>query len=997
MRLLLTITAVLWGVFPSFSQSSWRIDKLTTADGLSQGYIYNIYQDKKGFMWIGTHGGLNRYDGYHFKVFQYLPFDAGTLGDNSVFFLKEDTLTRKFWIGGSSCLNEFDPETFTNKRYRYTERQLEFADGIFISREEILLACQSDVLLFNTRSRKFHKMPVLDEDDQPVSISRVENTYTDKLGNHMILSKTGVFFFDPATKTCKRKTPSSPDFSAFYQFEIFNVLHDSKGYYWIATNRNGLIRFEPATNSVNILALPAPLTNESIRFDVVSEDSQGNIWAGSSNGLFKINAVTLSAEYFSTDSKSNALSHPEINVIREDRDHFIWIGTVGGGINKMIPQNAGFKNLFIAGEKPGSNTGTYIMGLQQSGNEVWFMNIWDQVGKADLLTGKTTVLPKRSLPPNYSWYSEGAILRDHDQLVLLNGEAVYRIDQYQQPARITSLPAPGLVHIHHSKNGRTYYMVETSEQKTFCRNDTIYGNEFFYDAADDDKGNIWIGSNKGLIRLSTKDNSITQYQHNDTNANSISSNFIYSLELDNSHENIWMAAYNGGLCSYNIASNTFRHYTKEDGLPDNIVYAIEKDHHGNFWFTTNAGISNYNPQTKIFRSYGKADGLLNDEFNRRSSYKNKDGWIFFGGISGIDYFHPDSIVQKSSLPALAFTDFRVLNKSIPAGSQSSVPTIELDHGDRYIAVEFAAVNFKDQQKIQYAYRLDDNPEWIRLGTQRTISFTDWPAGTHHLYVRSTDGEGIWMNNEIACTIVIHPSWWQSWWFRSAMVLLGLGLMLWGIRAYYSRKLQKQRMSFEKQKAVEQERTRIAMEMHDDLGSGLTSIRYLAEGLTNDAPVQARSTAAKIVSSARLLVDNMNDIIWTMKSDNNTLEETLGYIRKQAADQLENAGIPYHFDFPKQVPPVKLGNEQKRNLLLIAKEVVHNIVKHANATAVNISAEMDEKTLKIIIADNGKGFDPVALPLVGNGLRNISRRAKEMNAKLEITRSEGMTVSVGVDV
>ncbi|HYF31272.1 MAG TPA: two-component regulator propeller domain-containing protein [Chitinophagaceae bacterium] len=1002
-RTLLTILAVCWGMSRGWCQSSWRIDKITTADGLSQGYIYAIHQDKKGFIWIGTHGGLNRYDGYGFKVFQYLPFDANSLGDNSVFFLKEDTATGKFWIGGSSCLNEFDPQTFKNTRYRYTDRQMEFADGIFVNKEEILLACEYDVLLFNTRTRRFVKIPVYDENNKECVISRVENAYTDRKGNHMIMSKTGVFFYDPITRTCNRKTPAGPDFSAFYQYETFNVLHDSRGYYWIATNRNGLVRFEPATRTITKLPLPAHLQNETLRFDVVTEDSQGNIWAGSSNGLFKIHATTLASEYYSTGSQSNALTHPEINVIREDRDHFMWIGTVGGGINKMVPQNAGFKNLFISSDKAGNSAGTYIMGLQQSGNDIWFINIWDQVGKVDLVTGNTTVLPKQALPAGYSWYSEGAIIKDqHGNLALVNGETMYRIG-HKGPARgqVTSPPAPGVLYIYRSRNGRSYYMVKMKAplQKVFCRNDTIYGNHFFYDAQEDDKGNIWIGSSKGLLRFNTKDNSIVQYQHNDKDPKSISSDFIYGVELDNANENVWMAAYNGGLCSYNIASGAFRHYTKEDGLPDNIVYAIEKDDHGNVWFTTNAGITTYNTTTKTFRSYGKADGLLNNEFNRRSSCKNEAGWIFFGGIFGIDYFHPDSVTAMSSagpnLPRLAFTDFRVLNTTVVPGNSDDRPVLELSHGNRYLSVEFAALNYYDQQKIQYAYRLGDSKEWIRLGTRRLISFTDWSPGTHRLHIRSTDGEGIWMNNEIACTIIIHPPWWQTWWFRSAMVVLALGLMLWAIRSYYRRKLQKQRMSFEKQKAVEQERTRIAMEMHDDLGSGLTSIRYLAEGLTADAPVQAKSTAAKIVSSAKMLVDNMNDIIWTMKSDNNTLEETLGYIRKQAADQLENAGIDYSFEFPKTIRAVKLSNEQKRNLLLISKEVVHNIVKHANASHVNIRAVLNDDGLQLTIADNGKGFDPVALPLIGNGLRNIGKRAGEINARLEITRSAGTIVSVQV--
>ena len=125
-----------------------------------------------------------------------------------------------------------------------------------------------------------------------------------------------------------------------------------------------------------------------------------------------------------------------------------------------------------------------------------------------------------------------------------------------------------------------------------------------------------------------------------------------------------MAAYNGGLCSYQIPSGTFQHYSKEDGLADNIVYSIEKDHHGNFWFSSNAGISAYNASTKTFRNYGVADGLLNNEFNRRSSFKNEQGWLFFGGVSGIDYFHPDSIIKSNTTPILAFTISKFLIKII---------------------------------------------------------------------------------------------------------------------------------------------------------------------------------------------------------------------------------------------------------------------------------------------------------------------------------------------
>jgi len=184
-----------------------------------------------------------------------------------------------------------------------------------------------------------------------------------------------------------------------------------------------------------------------------------------------------------------------------------------------------------------------------------------------------------------------------------------------------------------------------------------------------------------------------------------------------------------------------------------------------------------------------------------------------------------------------------------------------------------------------------------------------------------------------------------------------------------------------------------MEMHDDLGSGLTSIRYLAGSLSAQPASEIRIKADRIANSARMLVDSMNDIIWTMKSDNNTLQDVLAYIRKQAAEQLESANIEFSFEFPKNIPVIKLSSEQKRNLLLIAKEAVHNIVKHSKANDVCITAQINDDSLHLKIIDNGNGFDPDAPTQFGNGLKNMHRRAAEMHAQLNISNQAGTTIDV----
>jgi signal transduction histidine kinase len=217
------------------------------------------------------------------------------------------------------------------------------------------------------------------------------------------------------------------------------------------------------------------------------------------------------------------------------------------------------------------------------------------------------------------------------------------------------------------------------------------------------------------------------------------------------------------------------------------------------------------------------------------------------------------------------------------------------------------------------------------------------------------------------------------------------------REYFKRKLQKQRISLEKQQAIEKERTRIAMEMHDDLGSGLTTIRYLAGGLSATMPEGMKNKASKIVNSAQELIDSMNDIIWTIKSDNNSLEELLAYIRKQAAEQLENGAIDYRFDFPNAIPDIKLSSEQKRNLLMISKEAVHNIVKHAMASHVKLKAETRNGILQLSFIDNGRGINIIEKKHSGNGLKNMQRRAEEIGAEMEIRNSQGTTVSVTIHV
>jgi len=228
---------------------------------------------------------------------------------------------------------------------------------------------------------------------------------------------------------------------------------------------------------------------------------------------------------------------------------------------------------------------------------------------------------------------------------------------------------------------------------------------------------------------------------------------------------------------------------------------------------------------------------------------------------------------------------------------------------------------------------------------------------------------------------------------SLLIVSGFIILL---RLYYERKIHLQKALLEKHKAIEQERTRISMEIHDDLGPGLTSIRYLAASLTGDSVQATREKLSKIVSSSNELIENMNDIVWTMKADNNPVSETLSYIRKHAAEQLEYAGINYEFRFPENIS-FELMNKQKRNLLLISKETVHNIIKHAHATMVHFIATTENNLFCLTITDNGKGFTENMNKKTGNGIRNMKARAKEMGGNLEVINKNGTIIKLSFEM
>ena len=229
-----------------------------------------------------------------------------------------------------------------------------------------------------------------------------------------------------------------------------------------------------------------------------------------------------------------------------------------------------------------------------------------------------------------------------------------------------------------------------------------------------------------------------------------------------------------------------------------------------------------------------------------------------------------------------------------------MPVIELKPVERQITIEFASLNYYDQKKIQYAYRLNGD-EWITMGNRHILSFSDLATGDQHLYIRSTNSEGMWLSNEIACLIIVRPWWWQTWWFRIGGVFLAIGLWIAVTRSYYRRKLEKQKVILERRQAVEKERTRIATDMHDDLGANLSRIKFLSEtmGIKKQKQEAIEDEITSIRYYSHEMIDKMGEIVWALNEKNDSLSDLLSYTRSYTVEYLSENGLQSSIETPAQ--------------------------------------------------------------------------------------------------
>ncbi len=811
------------------AQNDISFDRLTTNDGLSQSDINCIYQDEQGYMWFGTHEGLNKYDGYQFKVYNPNPNNVGSINSNLIFDIEGDE-KGNLWIATTgSGLNYFDRTTETFKAYMHDGKDGNSLINNHISKihidskQRLWIATNKGINMLDLRSKEsakvFHKFNLsqefashgldgkiiydiyendknelfivgtgglfkLHENKNQELVFKVLNAelgldnkiiscvIQDKLGRLVIGTSDGLYV--------QRKNSLDAKLIRLADGNYNNIVVDGDGNIWCGTN-NGLLCFSSSTQSgfprlVQRLRYN-PLNENSLSKNVIKSlaiDHTGILWVGTNGGgINKYDPYKKQFRHIRKTLTENSLSYDKIRSMYEDSNGTLWIGTEGGGLNMLLKDDddgtySKFK-IFETILKPFA-----IEEINRNGRKILLVGGENTTGLFQIdITNPKSVKEQDIKEINEITYSVFSLLSDKKENIWIG-----------------------------TYNGGIYrWLLDeegTNYKKDILRNDPLnissVSSNIIRDIFEDSNGNTWFATGDGLCKL-TKDEAqkknpkFKRFNNISGDVNSLSHNYILSMYEDANH-NLWIGTFGGGLnkLELNATEEKFVSYTQTHGLPNNVIKGILEDGKGNLWLSTNAGLSKFNIKEKTFKNYDVHDGLQDNEFQELACLKRKNGEMLFGGINGFNVFYPENIFNNTFETETVITNFSIFNKNVSVGEKvngriilkepiNQTEKIELKHWENSFSFEFTSLHFASPQKNKFEYMLEgfDN-NWIKTSTnKRFATYTNLSPGEYVLKVKASNNDGVWDNSPAELKVEVIPPFWLtgSAYFLYSLFLLGL--------------------------------------------------------------------------------------------------------------------------------------------------------------------------------------------------------------------------------
>lgn len=956
----------------------------TPKDGLVSARARQMFQDNKGRLYVATFGGLSIYDGARFTNYTIdnglasnIVNDFVQMGDDSVWVVL-NTNRMQCYAGGKlkdvALTDGFCP--VINKLIKHT-------DGFYYA--------LADEGLFRLQNNKFVRIDIKDENGKDISRNfSTGSIIDDKV--FIVTDPTIGFYPSPSylivynlrtRKTCISKKPP----------EFYTVAASPQNDILVGTSEGlkNLDKLALEQGRIAFTELPALYKSaQNIGTIHIYVDRQQNLWLTAGNGIYKID-TRGQLKMFSTDNGLPVNLHYSVF---QDREQIMWFVNEQTGISKL----ANTQIEFYSQLKPGF-TASDIYADNRS-DSVW---LYDDTHKKVLVQwpngSKEFSVDTdirwlfRMVPGNTVNYLAGYFEvygYNKNAGPTIKPQLIYSYRDSLAGVPMISFPLRDDHGNFLYSNNNINAIVEGSKLVSYPLG--YYADQFVIGPGN----HLWITNRQDklfLFKIHPEDPAnyfelLKEYSHIARGPRSIA--------LDN-NGNLWIGTRDLGVFCFAVDEKfnlRLKHQAStKNGLSDNCILSLHADDEGNVWACSPVGLDKLQLKNNkwVVESITRGNNIYQN-VRKTQTTRSGENWVLTS--AGIIRVAPSAALRHERLQT------NILFAEVKAGRDTLSPVnnhAAISYKKNDVSFQWSVPTFVAEKQTLFSYRLQGSAtdEWSQPSHEASVRFVNLAPCKYVLHVKAIFPNGLYPEANAQYAFQILSPWWQTWWFKALILAAAGGLIVLLVRGYFRRKLERQRILLEKRQAIEKERSRIASDMHDDLGAGLSTIRFLSEKVRrNPVTDVTKNEIEKIAGISVELVENMNEIIWAMNEENDTLEDLLFYTRSYAKEYCEENQLHCVVDFPEQIPPVFVSGELRRNVFLTVKESLHNIVKYARATEVEFSIHVNEE-LTVVIKDNGAGFSTHDHNTGGNGLRNMRRRIESIGGQFAVLNGQGVTVKLQV--
>ena len=1023
------------------SLTDLRFTHLTTADGLSQGYVVDILQDRLGFMWFATRDGLNRYDGYSFVVYKHDPNDPATLNSNFLQDLMEDD-HGYLWVATNTGVNRFDPRTERCTRYLHDPNNPATLGAASV---KSIVQDSRGYVWFGTEDGGLDRLdPRLGtfthhrNDSEGRFVGRITQVITNRRGDIWFTGQRGLFHVNQDTGQITRPIGTEG-------LGADSLYEDDDGDVWMLTSSPvpGVVKYDRRSERVTSYPLPprgggalASTTSGGSLNGILAADGQNGLWVPSSDGLYYFDRRTqrFTRHFHHEDTNPHSLDSNAVFSTYQDRGGLLWVGTENAGLNILnFRQQQFVPYVHRPADADSIAPGRVKAIYQDPEGAVWVGFFPRALDRVDRHTGRIIhYLPREGGEDSIgAGTNVNSIYRDPSGYLWIGGggsglvrydERARRFKRYRHDARNPrSLISDNIYTIYGDRSGHMWVGLEGGISRFDPATDGFVNYSPVPENAaslantvwviyQDRSGALWAGTWGGvLIRFDDTSMAFVKYAPDSRDPRKLNGGGINSI-LEDRSGTLWLGAFDG-LYRHDRRTGVFTRYTEREGLPSSSIRCVLEDRLGRLWLSTQKGVSRFDPRSGTFRNYDVSDGLQSDEFST-GCFQAADGEIFVGGSNGFNAFVPEKVRDDAYVPPVAITNFTIFNKPVRIGAESvlekAIPYVEsltLPYADNVFSFEFAALSYGNPLKNRYRYRLESfDRGWNQVDSKHRLAmYTNLDPGQYVFRVLASNSDGVWNEQGASLPILITPPWWRTNAFRAVCV----GLLLALLSAVYRFRMRQVQRAFDLAlEARVGERMRIARELHDTLlqsFQGLLLRFQTASYLLSDRPAEAKEALdASIEQAAEAITEGRNAVRGLRAStvERNDLALAIKTLGEELAGGASD-GRDTTFRVAVEGQVRDLHPIARDEIYKIAGEALRNAFRHADAGQVEVEIRFDNEQFRLRVRDDGKGIDPAVLArqrLEGHyGLRGLPERAELIEGRLAVWSAVGAGTEVELRV